>query len=280
MITEKERKQFASRYEEQEQELLVLTSESVGSAGSWGRKGLWSPSAGLLAHINTADGQLQKDGCLSWLAEEGDAPGWGFGLRKLTIYRVRARALKEGPAAGKYFMLLEVLETLATEPRLEPIRQAYLTPVTLTDAAFPGVEFELERQFDWFSASLDWLGEPCHVSLESDDDNLETAQAALAAFKRLYADLPEWDAKFRAFAAAELTDNANDWQAAAAEDNEREYQELTEAEFARRISISEFNMNPDGDFTAYYDDDDLFWGHVILVEGNIDGRINDAYIAG
>ena len=38
MITEKERKQFASRYDEQVQELLVLTSESVGNAGSWGRK--------------------------------------------------------------------------------------------------------------------------------------------------------------------------------------------------------------------------------------------------
>lgn len=34
-----------------------------------------------------------------------------------------------------FFRLLEVLETLATEPQLEPI-QAYLTPVTLTDAAF------------------------------------------------------------------------------------------------------------------------------------------------
>lgn len=280
MITEKERKQFASRYDEQVQELLVLTSESVGNAGSWGRRGLWEPSAGLLAWINLADGQLQKDGCLSWLAEEGMQPEWGFGLRKLTIYRVRARALKEGPAAGKYFMLLEVLETLETEPRLEPIRQAYLTPVTLEDAAFPGVVFELERQFDWFNASLDWLGEECSVSLEIDDDNSETANAALTAFKQLYAKLPEWDAKFRAYAAAELTENANDWQADAAEDEEKEYQPLTEAEFARRISISEFNMNPDGDFTAYYDDDDLFWGHVILVEGNINGEISDAYIAG
>ena len=285
MITEKELKQFASRYEEQEQELLVLTSESVGSAGSWGRKGLWSPSAGLLAHINTADGQLQKDGCLSWLAEEGAAPGWGFGLRKLTIYRVRARALKEGPAAGKYFMLLEVLETLATEPQLEPVRQAYLTPVTLTDAAFPGVTFELERQFDWFNASLDWLGQECSVSLECDVDNLETAHAALANFKQLYDVLPQWDAEFRAYAAAELTENANDWQRDAVEEGQ-EYLPLTKADFARRISISEFNMSPDGDFTAYYDDDDMFWGHVILVEGNITadaadgGNITDAYIAG
>ena len=52
MITEKERKQFASRYDEQVQELLVLTSESVGNAGSWGRRGLWEPSAGLTASCN------------------------------------------------------------------------------------------------------------------------------------------------------------------------------------------------------------------------------------
>ncbi len=283
MIKEEDRQRFVSRYEEQVKELLVLTSENVGiiadCLGHW----LYSPSAGLLAWIDQADGQLQKSGNLHWLADESMPPDWGFGLRKLTIYRVRARALKEwlsaaGPEPGAFFMPLEVLETLETEPQLEPIRQAYLTPVILTDTAFPGVEFALDRRFDWFCATLDWLGKPCRVSLDTDDYGSETAQIALDDFKRIYADLPDWDAKLRAFAAEEMTEYAYTLQAIAAEDDEQDYQKLINADFAQLISIRKFYMISNGYFIAYYDDANLFDDCLIRVEGNIESGVYNAEV--
>ena len=49
--------------------------------------------------------------------------------------------------------------------------------------------------------------------------------------------------------------------------------------FARCIELSELALQENG-FTAYYDDGDLFFGHMILVEGGQDGTPDDAYIAG
>ena len=278
----KEYKKFEAGFQEEVVDLLVLTSEGVGGAGLYA-KGIWQPSAQILGCVELSTGRLRAGkGCLYWLCEDSDKNGWIHNLRHLTIYHVKCRESvpdneRQGIPAGLW-MLLEVVERDLHHPELDRILAEYQRSVEITDPLCG--HFVLERNYDWFSAEVDWLGEECSVSLEIDDDNSETANAALTAFKQLYAKLPEWDAKFRDFAAAELTENANDWQADAAENEEKEYQPLTEAEFARRISISEFNMNPDGDFTAYYDDDDLFWGHVILVEGNINGEISDAYIAG
>jgi hypothetical protein len=44
---------------------------------------------------------------------------------------------------------------------------------------------------------------------------------------------------------------------------------ITEDEFAQRILLTEFAVSPGGRFTAWYEDDDMFWGHVITVDGTL-----------
>ena len=50
--------------------------------------------------------------------------------------------------------------------------------------------------------------------------------------------------------------------------------------FARRILLTEFTVSPGGRFTAYYNDDDMFWGHVITVDGTLKKGPVDADIQG
>ena len=71
-------------------------------------------------------------------------------------------------------------------------------------------------------------------------------------------------------AAQKLTAQANDWLA----DNDQtdrapEKGPITEDEFARRILLTEFTVSPSGHFTVWYEDDGMFWGHVITVEGTL-----------
>ena len=224
MVPEKAMKKFAAKYAEDVQELLVLTAEGVRGAALWDKK-LWQPSCRLLAYIDTADGTLhgglnKPESVLQWLVGDDEKGGWRFGLRPQTIYRVKARTLK-GKLAGQYFMLLEVLERVQTHPQLDLILQAYLQPVILTQ--------------------------------ECDEGNPENAAQALAAFKNFYASLAVWDEKMRAFAAARLTQNANDWQEDCADDENPA--PITEA-------------------------DEMFFCHSVLVEGNIDGTLTDSYLAG
>ncbi len=93
------------------------------------------------------------------------------------------------------------------------------------------------------------------------------------------------------FAAEQLTELANDWLADREDfDEDNEYDEndennndeslITKETFAERIWIGEIVIFPNGDYEVYYNDDDMFWGHVIIVGGNIKTGIEDALIAG
>lgn len=279
MSYQSEFKKLESRYVKEEKELIVLISESVGSASSFG-KGMWTPYAELLAFIDTSDNSfVHERGCLEWLCEDSESGEWRYNLQKLTMYRVKCRAETEKKRKADlsihYFLLTEVLERDVKEPELQKVLDEYLKPVEINDELCG--KFVLERQFDWFAGKIDWAGQECSIYLECDFDDDETAEKALKHFKKIYNKLDIWDKKLRKFAAAELTENANEWLE---ESDEEDAPPITEKSFAERIHIAEFSIDEEGDFTAYYDDDDMFWGHTVEITGNVDGEIDSADICG
>lgn len=273
-------KKFELNYSETIEEMLVLTSEFVGNACLF-EKEIWAPSAEFLASVNLADGVFREEkGFLSWLAEDNDKGDWIHNIEALTIYQVRCRKRIQTQEDGtspvrNSYMLLEVTGRGLEHPELERVRADYQRGVELVDELCG--RFELERRFDWFSGETDWLGETCQISLACDEEGGETAHDALTSFRQIFSSLQEWDQKFRAFAAKELTSLANEWQEDSDEENPKP---ITEESFAKRITISEFSMETDGSYTAYYEDGDMFWGHVIIIEGSLETGIEQAYIAG
>ena len=286
MNYEKEKSKYEKRYEEQMRELLVLTGEYVGGAGSVA-EGLWSPNADILGYVNLETGEtVESEGYLSWLAHEKDKDGWIYHLKDLTIYHIKCRKIKPEkvmknaqPRFFNNFMLTEVVEREVENPALLKLLEKYKEVVVIEDGDCG--TFTLERHFNWFVGTVGWLGEDCHVTLECDEENGTTADRALAQFKNIYANLKEWDQKFRAFASGKLTELANDWQDEGYGDEDGEaLAAITEESFAGRIAISEFSIDAEGDYEVYYDDDDMFGDHVIIVSGSVDGGMEDAHIAG
>lgn len=289
MSFEKKKKIFEKRYEEETMELLVLTGEYVGGAGSTG-DGIWTPSADILAYVNLETKEVvEEEGILTWMAQEEDRDGWIYHLKDLTVYHVKCRKIKPEKvyknAEQRFFnnfLLMQVVERDVKSDALSNILDRYREEVTIEDAQCG--TFTLDRHFNWFTARLDWLGEECQVTLECDEEHGDTANQALAHFKKIYENLEEWDEKLRRFAAEKLTEDANDWQDEGYDDSDDENPEesegITEETFAKRIGISECSMDAEGDYEVYYNDDDMFWGHVIIIDGNVDGEMEDAYIAG
>ena len=79
-------------------------------------------------------------------------------------------------------------------------------------------------------------------------------------------------------AAKKLTELANEWQAD--DDEKKNADPIAEEGFAQRITLSELSLTYEGDFTAYFDDDDMFWGHTVEVCGSLENGIESANIAG
>lgn len=289
MGEKQEREAFDRRHASEVVEITVLTGTTVGGAGKAGDAVLWTPSADVIAHVDQDGAVVTGDGRLSWLATDEQRATWIHDLQAHTQYVVRVRRADPDPAEyarygqpvpdlSGHFALDEVVRRDVHVPALDERLAAYLAPVVVTSDLG---DFTLERAYGHFSGEIDWAGTSVHVLLDVDDtadEGAETCDTALARLTSYAADAAGTDARWRAYAATTLVDLANDWQDQAAEGEVE--QVVTPESFVRRIRLSELAITSDGAATPYYDDGDLFLGHVILVEVEPDGSMTDAYIAG
>lgn len=277
-----EREKFEKRFDTIEKEVLVLTEGGISSS-RWGENKLWQASVTVLAVVDAATGELtEKKRNLNWqMTDAENNNGKVFNIQGETIYRLRVQESlpflaigNEEIPRGNTLWVRAVLESDCSEERLEKILAEFRKPVILQ--LDNGEELLLDKSIGLFSGEGDWNGEMCLINMDVDEEGSITAKDALETWSQLTANSQEWDDKARKFAAEELTDNANDW----AYDENENAEEITKEDFAKRLSISEVCVSTDGNFEIFYNDDDMFWGHVVIVSGNIETGLDDAYMAG
>ena len=268
-------------FEEEARELLVLLA---GSSGAAKRNGFWEAAHSYLAYVDCETGNLcADDGRLVYpVSDEDNAAGNVLSrFRDEEIYRVTARKkipqeLPEGMSASAQNRLLvvEVLEENPPCPVLDEVLAEYRRPVVLNDEELG--ELSLDKDLDMFEGGISWRGEDIDISLEVDSSSEDTWTAAVAAMKQMMTDQDRWDRDMRAFAARQLTELACEWRESADE----EVPEITEESFAQRIELTSIAMDPDGSFSAYFDDDDMFFGHCVVVYGTLADGVASAVMAG
>lgn len=275
-------KDFENEFHKEEVEMLILVKERCKGAMRRGEQLV--PSLEFLASVDTKTEALSKDtGRLEWIIKDDEnRKGWGYDFKQFGIYRIKARKCMQkkleaymSPVMNNRYMLLEILEENVKHPELLKLQDYYKTPVILENETG---KFTLDRSFSWFSGTVDWFGYEFNIYLETDEHNGDTAGKSFGILKALYEKRSDWDEKLRNFAADKLLEDANNWLKD--DDNKDKTDEITEESFMERIWLESIVISPDGGITCYYYDDDMFWGHVIMVEANISGEINDAYIAG
>lgn len=182
------------------------------------------------------------------------------------VVTLRVRFTGDGSAE-----LLEVLT--ARLPPDDPlwVRAIELSkPVTREDEAFGTLQ--LNRGLGWWEVTATWAGETVDLQLSAEDE--AGLEATLATARALWEDEAGWSERIQAFAVQELLPLKNDsWLG---EDEEP----LTPAAFRARMRLDAITVYPDGEFTFWHDDGDLFWGHSIQVNGTLLEGPTDADIPG
>ena len=268
-------------FEDEAREILVLLA---GGGGAGKRSGFWDVSHYFIAYVDCQTGALHTgDGRIVYPVsdEEHDAGGILDRFRREGVYRLKARKkipheVPEGVTASSQnqFLIVEVLEEDAPSPALEEVLAEYLRPVVVVDEVLG--ELTLDKDLDMFEGEVLWRGEQICVSLEVDAANEDTWADARRAMKTMLADQERWDRDMRAFAARELTELACEWRDSADED----VPEITEESFTRRIKLSSIVMDADGSFSAYFDDDDMFFGHCVTAYGTLTDGVTAANMEG
>jgi len=268
-------------FEKDAREILVLLA---GGAGAGKRNGFWDVSHYFIAYVDCQTGALHTgDGRIVYPVsdEEHDAGGILEHFRREAVYRLKARKkipheVPEGVTASwrNQFLIVEVLEENASCPALEEVLADYRRPVVVTDEVLG--ELTLDKDLDMFEGEVLWRGEQICVSLEVDAADEDTWADARRAMTVMLAEQDRWDRDMRASAARELTELACEWRESADE----EVPEITEESFARRIELRSIAMDADGSFSAYFDDDDMFFGHCVTAYGTLTDGVTAANMEG
>lgn len=203
-----------------------------------------------------------------------------FDLDKERIYRLKVREslpyvhsyTHKNIPCGRNLMVIEVLERNCEDDRLAEILREYQIPVMIHPTGCG--ELLLDKSMGTFDGDCQWNGEKCKVCLDVDDEGAKTAENAVVTLAKLLSDSEIWDDKARKLAASELVESANDWQ------QEEDAVEITKEDFAKRLTLSSLYISANGNLEIFYDDDDMFFGHVIIVRGNIVNGLDSADIAG
>ena len=268
-------------FEEEVREILVLLA---GGSGAGKRNGFWDVSHYFIAYVDCQTGALHAGGgriVYPVSDEQHDAGGILDRFRREVVYRLKARKkipheVTEGVTASSQnqFLIVELLEEEPPCPALEEVLVDYRRPVVVVDEVLG--ELTLNKDLDMFEGEALWRGEQICVSLEVDAVNEGTWADASRAMKAMLAEQDRWDGGMRASAACELTELACEWRESADE----EVPEITEESFARRIELRSIAMDADGSFSAYFDDDDMFFGHCVTVYGTLADGVTAANMEG
>ena len=268
-------------FEEDAREILVLL---VGGGGAGKRNGFWDVSHYFIAYVDCQTGALHTgDGRIVYPVsdEEHDAGGILDRFRREAVCRLKARKkipheVPEGVTASSQneFLIVEVLEEDPPCPALEEVLAEYRRPVVVTDEVLG--ELTLDKDLDTFEGEVLWRGEQIFLVLEVDVADEDTWADARRAMKVMLVEQDRWDRDMRTSAARELTELACEWRESADE----EVPEITEESFARRIELRSIAMDPDGSFSAYFDDDDMFFGHCVTAYGTLADGVTAANMEG
>ena len=263
-------KDFIALYAQEDEEKLVLIQDGV-SADKTFLDTYWAAHTHALAMADAQTGQVISGRCyLSWplTDKERDAGDYSKRFTKGQIYRIKARGWKGDALYEPQWYVTEVLEEGVPCPALEEIWAEYTKPILLEDEVLGTLT--LDREMSIFEGTCRWMGKEVQISLDVEIEKKASWTRVTNVMKKLLADQEVWDKSLRAMAAQKLTAQANEWLADNDQtDREAEKDPITEDEFARRILLTEFTVSPGGRFTVWYEDDDMFWGHVIIVDGTL-----------
>jgi hypothetical protein len=261
--------EFEKQFGPEIMHIAVLIDPTGFGAGRAGKEKYWTVNVGITAWQDVSSGSVHVvENCrLKAMVENTDE--LRDNLKANSIVTVKARK------GETHFLLKEVIESSDTYPELEKMLEAQLKPVYYEDVVLG--TFTLDKSVKTFDNKIEWLGKS--ISVTFDLGAAEEMRDAVSILHTLVKEQREWDERARKFAAEELTDLANDWQDEDEEEGDGE-DGITEEDFARRIILETISVDEDGEFTFWFGDDDIFYGHVIMVAGNLKDGFESADIAG
>ncbi|WP_322905232.1 DUF2262 domain-containing protein [Paenibacillus campi] len=256
--------QFQQAFTGPELDIIALTGANSASLGTTGGKQAWNARISITAwrlhdHEEVQQGEF-------FLTNKGERTQLELLFNPLQADQIWQMTVRH---ADNRFLLLKLKQQhdAAQEPKLAKIREEQTREVNIKHERLG--TFMLDRRFNTLRGQIEWLGETVGVSIDY-DENMQTQFDHLI---RLLDDAVKWDKRIRTFAAEELTELKNDsWL-------EEDEQEWSKANVSKQLSLQQISFS-EQEFTFWFDDGDLFWGHAVCVNNTVEDGPYDVSIMG
>lgn len=254
-----------------ESEILgIVGAGGVGGAGGGPSGDQWTLLI-TLSGWKPLGGELRKsEMTVRKLVPEAEVRTFMAALDSYDVVRLRARWSEDNVFASPQALLVEFLGKEDSDSELNSYAAELQEPVSFADPQFG--RFTLDRRVDWYEATPDWCGGSIRFTISAGTP--EEMEKSLTVARRLWAEQEDWKRKITACATKELLGLKNDsWL-------DEDEPEVSEQEFARKMALKSVSVEADGTFEFWHDDGDLFWGHSVMVSGNLEDGPKDAGIHG
>lgn len=191
-------------------------------------------------------------------------------IKAETIVKINARVAEKSVSDEQDALFEEFIEVVSNDNELNNYLEELKNPVTYDDDIFGTLTFN--RKLSWYSGKISWNKKSVDLNLPVDE--LDDIKLSLQVAKTLLENRKIWNNRISEYAVKELLELKNDsWL----EEDERE---VTAKQFKTRMKLEAITVYPDEEFEFWHHDGDLFWGHSILISGNLMDGPNHADIPG
>lgn len=265
METTSEVLEFNEKFDKEIQKVTIVTGASGFSGSNWGEMKLWNACIGITAWKLTDSDRIFKGKYFLYSKADDE---YLKELRKIilpnSIISLKVRQ------NGNDFLFVEIIENKETDKEMEAILAEQTKPVIYNDKILG--EFTLDKRIDLYVGEIKWLGE--NIELDIENYTGKRLDKVFVIANELVKEEKIWDKKIKEFAAKKLLKLKNEnWL-------EEAEKEITIEQFIEKIEINSINISLKNNFEFYLDDGDVFWGHTIVVNGNIEKGPLRANIAG
>lgn len=168
-------------------------------------------------------------------------------------------------------MFWELMSQEAEDKELLKVAKQFQRPLVIRTAEIGAMTYD--RKLKRFEGMLTWCGNN-EVRAYISAKDLKPDQTALETARSILADQKSWQARITTFAAEKLLPI---WIEHWRQDGDPMLDVLA---FINRISLSSIDFEEEGKFTFWYDDGDIFLGHMITVWGSLKDGPTDAVFQG
>ena len=245
-------------------ELVGLLGYNIGGAGKSSNRDFYSQHFTCIATLDNDKVIENKVKMVYFL--DNTSPLQFLQVKDLTPYKFVVKKVKD-----KDFYCLIELNGISSTNLFDSIIEENCKQLSIQDG---DDVFEYNRRFNEYTGKVIIGDKTIEVSLNAERDTTD-ATKSLETFKKIRSDFQNFYGKVLTNCAEEMTKLANSWR----EDGDTH--EITKEEFKQRIDKDSFDLVIiDTSYMIYFGDDNMFWGHSIVYNGNIETNRYDATIAG